>query len=364
MRLLSEMADRAEAAHFSNFLKSEHIENRVEEHEGHFLIWVQEEEQVEAARAALTEFCSDPSSAKFKGREEGALAFEQAKVKRQQQIAAADVRIARKPRWGWVTILIVLICGAIYLGGSLQRSQSENPHGPLIFTSPIYAALLYDFPHTFQMLETLHQQHDLEAPGAEQLLKGADATPYWHGFYLTLLQAFGREEGMQQGPLFEQIQKGEVWRLITPVFLHADLFHILFNMLWLVVLGNQIEYRIGTVRYLLLSFIAALITNAAQYLMSGPAFLGYSGVVLALLGFIWMRQRRAPWEGYLLARATVIFISIYVFGLLGIQLVSFGLEIAGREALFGGIANTAHIVGAITGAFLGRFKLFAINSNL
>lgn len=342
MRLIGQLPSSPEAHRFSNFLKSKQIENQVEEHEGGFLIWVEEEDRVEAARSAFTDFKTDPDGEQFRGHRQEAQAFEQHKAERQQQIAAADVRIAPKHRWGWVTIVILFICAAIYITGSLQRTRSEEPEAPLIIASPLYAALLYDYPAAFQ---------------------GADV-PYWHGFYLAVLQAFGVDTKVQQGPLFEQIQQGQVWRLVTPVFLHVDLFHILFNMLWLVVLGNQIEYRIGAVRYLLLSFIAALITNLAQYLMSGPAFLGYSGVVLALLGFIWMRQRRAPWEGYQLARATVIFISIYVVGLLLIQVVSFGMELAGREPIFGGIANTAHLVGAITGALLGRFKLFAINSHL
>ena len=96
--------------------------------------------------------------------------------------------------------------------------------------------------------------------------------------------------------------------------------------------------------------------------MSGPLFMGMSGVVCVLFGFIWMRQRRAPWEGYQLNRITIAFIVTFIVAMLIFQLISFGLEISGRASMGPPIANTAHIVGLILGALLGYMNFFAYHA--
>ena len=106
---------------------------------------------------------------------------------------------------------------------------------------------------------------------------------------------------------FEKIRQGEVWRLFTPCLLHFDFLHILFNMAWLWILGKQIEERIHWKKLGLLILIVGIVSNTAQYLVSGPSFLGFSGIVVGMAGFIWMRQRNAPWEGYPLSRIVFCF---------------------------------------------------------
>ncbi len=112
-------------------------------------------------------------------------------------------------------------------------------------------------------------------------------------------------------------------------------------------------------RYLLIVLIIAVLTNTAQYLMSGYNFMGYSGVIMGLAGFIWMRQRIAPWEGYFLSKSVVLFIFFYILSLLVFEFFSFGLQMMGVAMLSPVIANTAHVVGALCGLFLGRLSFFA-----
>jgi GlpG protein len=130
-------------------------------------------------------------------------------------------------------------------------------------------------------------------------------------------------------------------------------------MAWVWILGRQIEQRLGVFRYLLLSLIIGVISNVVQYIMSGPVFLGYSGIVMGMVGFIWMRQKMAPWEGYPLQPVVVRFIVIYVAALLALELVSVALDFFHVTELYANIANTAHIVGGVTGILLARFPFFS-----
>jgi GlpG protein len=130
-------------------------------------------------------------------------------------------------------------------------------------------------------------------------------------------------------------------------------------MLWLLSLGGQIENRLGWARYLVFILLAAAIPNIGQYLIGGYNFVGYSGVVCAMIGFIWMRQRIAAWEGYLLAPNTVTLVSIFVIGLTLLQCYSFYMEWTTGQGLPAVMANTAHMAGGIVGILLGRLPLFA-----
>lgn len=135
------------------------------------------------------------------------------------------------------------------------------------------------------------------------------------------------------------IRSGQVWRLVTPIFIHFGLIHLLFNMFWLYDLGRMIEARQGTVRLLLLVLAAAVLSNLGQYTMSGPSFGGMSGVVYALLGYAWMKSRYEPEAGLYVHPNTVLIMVGWFF-----------LCMTGR---MGPIANTAHGVGLGVGIAMG-----------
>ena len=92
-------------------------------------------------------------------------------------------------------------------------------------------------------------------------------------------------------PLFELggkintlIEQGEVWRLITPAFLHASPIHLLFNMYALFVLGRVIEGVYGHSRFLMLYFISAFAGNVASFVLSANNSLGASTAIFGLIG--------------------------------------------------------------------------------
>lgn len=205
------------------------------------------------------------------------------------------------------------------------------------------------------------EKEDGMPPLAEALLFDAPPLqgPMWKGAYdWVLLKAQGKETSGAEGPLFVKIREGEIWRLFTPCLLHLGMLHLAFNMIWLWVLGRAVEERIGTVKTALLTLLIGVVSNTAQYLMSGPLFLGYSGVAVGLAGFIWMRERTSPWEGYPIHRSTFLFLFFFVLVMGGLQTASFLMNLFGWGAFQPGIANTAHIVGGLAGAWLGRFSYF------
>ena len=198
-------------------------------------------------------------------------------------------------------------------------------------------------------------------PEGSALLEKIQRTPAWLGFYTLLLQegVQGAVSGLKEYPSFEKIREGEWWRLFSPILLHGNLLHLLFNMLWLIPLGKQLEQRLPSWRYLLFILIVAAFSNTAQYLMSGPNFLGFSGVLCGMLAFMWVRQKRAAWEGYRMDRLTFLFMLIFVLGLASLQLLSFFVEKAFAISLSSNMANMAHLSGGGMGWWLGRGQFFS-----
>ena len=94
--------------------------------------------------------------------------------------------------------------------------------------------------------------------------------------------------------LIATLANGEIWRLLTPDFLHFSWAHLVFNAVMLWFLGSQIEWFDGRQRLLLLFVVVSLLSNGLQYLISGPFFGGLSGVVYGILGYCWLSQRRRP----------------------------------------------------------------------
>ncbi|CAM9856433.1 unnamed protein product [Chrysoparadoxa australica] len=141
---------------------------------------------------------------------------------------------------------------------------------------------------------------------------------------------------------FSSISQGQVWRLITPIFLHFSFMHILFNGLWIKDLGSLFEKEKGSLQFLLFLLVSGIISNTLQYVAMGrPEFGGLSGVVYALLGFLWVDGKINPDAEFRLPkRDVVLMVGWYLLCLSG---------------LIGNIANIAHGVGLGVGMIWGLF---------
>ncbi len=146
------------------------------------------------------------------------------------------------------------------------------------------------------------------------------------------------------------IRRGEWWRLVTPIFLHGDILHLLFNMIMFHVFARVIESRKGAAALGLLILLIAVPSNAAQglapsnwgMLAGGPNFLGISGVVYGLMGYLWMKTVYHPDSGLYVSAGTVVFLLGWMtIGLTGVLQDSLRM------------ANLAHVIGLLSGMLLG-----------
>lgn len=138
---------------------------------------------------------------------------------------------------------------------------------------------------------------------------------------------------------FGRVREGEVWRLVTPIFLHFGPFHLAFNMLWLHRLGSQIEHNHGPWVMLGLVLASAIPGNVGQYLLSGPAFGGMSGVVYGLFGFVWIYARFDRRSSYAMTGVETVLMMVWF--------------LVCATGMAGPIANIGHAGGLIAGLVLG-----------
>ncbi len=290
MRQLAEFSHGSEVETFADFLYLHQIETTQQwEEGGKWLLWVHDDDHLEEANRWLAEFRKNPQATIFQEAVPRArwIRAQQRKEELKSRHHNVDVRT----RWnasnfqiGRLTLaLIVISCGISLLSGlGSQRNIVE-------FFS------ITDYNITGGYME-----------------------------YRIGLQ---------------DILRGQVWRLITPIFLHFSFLHLLFNMLWLKDLGSAIEARLGALTLAFQVLVIGIFSNLAQYAVSGPSFGGMSGVVYGLLGFLWIRGHYDRSFGLLLNKGIVLWMLIW-----------FVLCLTG---MMGSVANTAHGAGLALGMLWG-----------
>jgi GlpG protein len=345
MRFIGSFPSEAQALGFFAFLSLQGLQTYYEKKEDAYLLWVHREEDIEPAKRYYEEWKHNPSDPRFV-----------------VEISKAPPLSVKKKRALSFTQIVLFLCTALFLICTWQEMHMPKKEMGI---TPLQQALFFDDPQSMQDLQRLIEKYSLssikEQPLAVQKkMQQVLNTPFWKGALHLLTEKIAHRKILSFPPMFEKIRQGEVWRIISPSFLHRDFLHLLFNMAWLLILGRLIEVRIKMGKMVLLIVLLAAFSNTAQYLMSGPYFLGFSGVVAGLAGFIWSRQKIAPEDGYPLHRSTILFFFYLVLVLSVIGVICFFLQtLAGIDFGFS-IANTAHISGGLLGVFLGRLRFFSI----
>ncbi len=134
------------------------------------------------------------------------------------------------------------------------------------------------------------------------------------------------------------IRAGEYYRLITGTFLHANIFHLLFNCYALFVLGSQIESYLGKTKYIIVYFFSAILGSLFSMTFGGDYFsVGASGAIFGLMGSL-------VYFGY--------YYRVYLGNVVKSQIIPLILINLGIGFLSSGIDNSAHIGGLLGGALI------------
>jgi rhomboid protease GluP len=141
------------------------------------------------------------------------------------------------------------------------------------------------------------------------------------------------------------IRAGEVWRFITPVFLHGSVPHIFFNMYALLSIGTLLEKHFGHGRFAWLYFLGAFSGNVVSFLLTGEN--GYSvGASTAVFGLI-------------AAEVAFFYHNRKLFGGQAKQAISNAVFIIAVNLFIGltpGIDNWGHVGGLLGGAMFAWFS--------
>lgn len=135
------------------------------------------------------------------------------------------------------------------------------------------------------------------------------------------------------------IANGEWWRFITPMFLHAGIMHLLFNMFALFLFGPELERLAGKVRFLTIYFLAGIFGTIASYFLQDLYYrhVGASGAIFGILGafgaLVYYTRRTMPQLRQMML--PIIIISIIM------------------TFLNPGINVTAHLTGMAVGFLIG-----------
>jgi len=140
-----------------------------------------------------------------------------------------------------------------------------------------------------------------------------------------------------------EIDAGEYWRLVTPMFLHIGLLHLFVNMYSLYVIGPQVERLYGTSRYLVLYVLSGIGGVLGSYLVDkvivggDVASAGASGALFGLLGvlivFGWRHRNELPGV-YRQAFSPRVFMPVLILNLV----ITFAVEFIDKGAHIGGLA--------------------------
>jgi GlpG protein len=309
MRQAGTFSNREQGQRLVDHLHTQGVSAKLDPDGDAWAIWIRDEDQLPKALVEIEQFRQNPDAPQYKQASQTAEALRKKQAKEDEARRKNVIEV--RDRWdnsagGRGRIITMLLIAACVLVGILTE-LGEKRDG-------VFEDLLF-------------------SPYPKERFFGLFATN-------------------QFNPL-AAIKSGQIWRLVTPMFIHFGPWHLVFNMFWLYDFGTKIESRRGPVRFGLLVLAVAVVSNFAQYyfqwhfesgMAAFPMFGGMSGVVYGLLGYIWMKSLFEPQANIWVAPNTVIILLVW--------LVLCWMGVIGRFT-GEGVANWAHAGGLVAGMVIG-----------
>lgn len=292
MRQAGTITDEQQARRFADYLLTQGIASKLDRANDGWIVWIRDEMHVDHGRDELEKFLANPNDPRYRETASEAEQIRREQAKLQKQHAKNVVELNRRwrtGRAGAIPVTIALIVGSVIvtLGTNFGKDKAKA--------------------NWISLQPTVQNE-------AGQWV--------WYP-----------DEGLKA------IREGQVWRLVTPIFMHINWLHIIFNMYWTYQFGRIIETRRGSWRHLGLVLAVAILSNLAQYWWSNPFFGGMSGVGYGQFGYLWMKSRYDRAVGIHLPPDLVFFFLVWL--------------VLCMTGLIGLVANAAHLVGMIVGMAIG-----------
>lgn len=306
MREIGTIAEEKDAKVLADHLLTLDISTRlVARADGAWSVWVHREDRVPEAREILQEFARNPADSRYQSSPQAAKS-----IRKQADQEDADYR-------------------------KRVRDLRDRWEGPIYNRAPLTFALMLI---SIVVMALTNLNLGIRPPVAS-----------WLTFSVRTFNA----EGFARDSGFEQIKAGQAWRLITPIFLHGNLPHLLFNMLALMAFGERIETRKGTARLALMVLVAAVASNVGEFAKSGGGFGGMSGVVFMMAGYLWAKGHADPEDHLTLdQRSASWMFAWFALGIVAGQMT----PPDGHRTFPYNMANVAHGVGLASGILFGLLR--------
>ncbi len=147
-----------------------------------------------------------------------------------------------------------------------------------------------------------------------------------------------------------------ILNLITAMFMHGGILHLLGNMLYLWIFGNNVEDAMGHVRFILFYVLTGILASATHIILMPNATLpmvGASGAISGVLGAYFILYPRAQVHTLVFLFFFITVIQVPAMVILGFWFVFQLLSVFSKS----NVAWFAHIGGFLSGMFLVRFFL-------
>lgn len=330
MRLIGTLENKIHAERFAAFMTVRNIATHLEKEGESWEVWIKDEDKIGEASTEFEKFQASPDASEYSKVVEEASALIRREQKQRQEVQRNLVQMQN--RWqagskaGPTPLTIALIAVSVVV--TLLIGFGENTD------SFVYRALAF----------TSLTDQQAESVLNNRVRRSDDPV-------------------LRTG----SIRRFELWRLITPIFIHFGPIHLLFNGYMMFHFGRQIEGRYGTPWLFFLVIVIAIPSTVASMIVpieswqGTPVVLdnnywvtyagGLSGVIYGLFGYVWMKVTFDRESRFFLTPVTIAILVGWLFFCI----------FFGDSGIFGEntrVNNWAHGVGLVVGMMIGYFPKF------